>query len=129
METAREKAWVDVDRKDGQTHNPNAVLDDQQRQGSERQRSYPPRGSEEDVTSQQARDQQRQTRANPAALLGDLDRDTGQSKGEPGPEDGNSQQLEHRVGDFRRPRLQPKDDSVQEDIGYGNHQKQEQHRK
>ena len=37
--------------------------------------------------------------------------------------------MEHRVRDFRRARLQPKDDSVQEDIGYGNNQKQEQHGK
>ena len=57
------------------------------------------------------------------------DGDTRQEKDEAGPKDGNAQNVEHGGGDFRRPRLQPDDSPGQEEVGDGNHQKQEQHGK
>src|SRR6267143_3835091 len=129
METAREKARIDINRKQRQGHNPNSVLDDDQRQRGQGQDGLRPRGPEEEVAGQQTHDQQGHTGANPAAFFGDLDGDSGQRKDEPGPKNGNAQQLEPSIGELRRPRLQPEDGSVQEEVGEGNHQKQEQHGK
>src|SRR2546429_3662330 len=52
METAREKARIDINREESQGHNPNSVLDDEQREGDQDQSSFLPRGPEKEVAGQ-----------------------------------------------------------------------------
>ena len=129
MEASRQKPRIDIHREQGQGDNPNPVLHDEQRDRRQCQDTFRPGGPEEEVAGEETRDQQDQTRANPAAFFGDLDGDARQRKGEPRSKNGNAHELEQHAGDFRGSRLQPEDRSAQDGVGDGNHQKQEQHRK
>jgi hypothetical protein len=44
MEAARKKARIDIDREQSQRHNPNSVLADEQREGSQGQNGFRPGG-------------------------------------------------------------------------------------
>src|SRR5271163_2602815 len=105
MEPAMKKSRVHVNSQARNRHNSHGILEYDYRNSKEAEENLSPGGFQQDMTGENAGDEQSQARANATAFLCDLDLYTRQQELEALPKDGYAQQFKQGKTHESRPLL------------------------